>query len=108
LDRSCERHPPGEDYDWKSHFRTIVALARELAADPRRVAGVYWLGAGESERWFIRSLADVESAALEAFMMEIENNHGGWSHPLEWLDPYYVPKAPRPAATKQARRRVGE
>jgi hypothetical protein len=84
---SCRRHPPGEDYDWRSHFRSLVALAREVAADPRRVAGVYWLGAGESERWFIQSLANVTPAALEVFMLEMAAAPRGWSHPLAWLDP---------------------
>jgi hypothetical protein len=86
-DRSCELHPPGEDYDWKAHFRTIVALAREVQADPKRIAGAYWLGAGESERWFIQSLARVDPLELEVFMLEIGADHGGWSHPLAWLDP---------------------
>jgi hypothetical protein len=108
-DRSCERHPPGEDYDWRSHFRSIVALAREVAADPRGVAGVYWLGAGESERWFIRSLANVDSATLEVFMLEITDNYGGWSHPLQWLDPYYNPHPSRVASARaRAHRRVDE
>jgi hypothetical protein len=103
-DRSCERHPPGEDYDWRSHFRCIVALAREVAADPKGIAGVYWLGAGESERWFIQSLANVDCAALEVFMLEMEANPRGWSHPLEWLDPN-DPHL-KPAAAEPARRRA--
>jgi hypothetical protein len=104
CERSCALHPPGEDYDWKQHFRTIVALARELAANPKRIAGVYWLGAGESERWFVNSLANVDQAALEVFMLEMEANPRGWSHPLEWLDPN-DPHL-KPAAAEHARRRA--
>jgi hypothetical protein len=40
-DRSCELHPPSESYDWKQHFRCIVARAREVHANPKGIAGAY-------------------------------------------------------------------
>jgi hypothetical protein len=81
-DRSCELHPPAEDYDWKAQFRTICRLARELHADPKGIAGAYWYGAGDTERWFIASMAAVDPLELEVFMLELAVDHGGWSHPM--------------------------
>jgi hypothetical protein len=102
---SCARHPPGApDYCWKSHFRTMCAIARDFAADSARAGGAYWIAAGDTERWFIGVMAKMTAEEIEILILEIATCPRGWSSPLAFLDPTN-PDLPRTAAAPVPSRR---
>jgi hypothetical protein len=65
---AAERHPHGPGYDWRAHFRDLVAAARKAHEEQPLALRL----AGGTERWFISKLAAMTPSEIEVAIMMVD------------------------------------
>jgi hypothetical protein len=98
---SVAANPPGRNYNWREHFRSIVALAREVhLRQPIELKC-----AGSSEIWFIAKLAGMTESEREEFIREMADDPR--DDMMRWLNPDVMAPSPsrRPVAAAARRSR---
>jgi hypothetical protein len=84
-DVAAAKHPLGKGYRWRSHLRTLCAVARQVyQAQPIELRV-----AGEAEQLHVAALADI---SVELLIIDIERDRISRPNlpadPLWWADPY--------------------
>jgi hypothetical protein len=98
-DAVLAEHPPiAASYCWKSHFRALCRRAREVWRD----APIELQVAGEAERAFIFSLADIDP---EVFILWMAAQGRPARRQLDFCDPHDLHLRPEPAPPKPVGRR---